>query len=403
VTQVHTEAQVATADPWTAVGAEERQRVFAELAARGPVQRIAVPGGEVWLVTGQAEARQAMTDPRLVKTASPTGEMANRLVPELYAGLRQHLLLKDGPEHTRLRRLVGSAFTRRRVESLEPRIAEIADTLLDAAALVGDVDLLKAYACPLPMTVICELIGVPEHLRDRFQADFGRFVGGAFTDPDSLVAGVTGLVTFCRELVEGKRREPADDLLSALVAVQDGGDRLSEDELTSMIFLLVAAGHETTVNLIGNAVYALLTRPDQLAALQADPALLPDAIEELLRFDGPVQTTFTLRALEPLTLGGVRIAAGETVLPALLAANRDPSRECPHVLDVTREYTPHLAFGYGIHHCLGAPLARLEARVALGTLIRRFPDLRLAVPADSLRRRPNTLFHAFEALPVSLL
>jgi cytochrome P450 len=399
-----------TLDPFAARGPEERQRILAELArVGGPVQRWTFPMGmEGWLVLGYAEARAAMGDPRLVKTMSPTGRLAQQLEPEAWESLRYHLLMCDGAEHTRMRRLVNAAFTRRRIDGLVPRTQEIADDLLDAmeaAALAGTdvVDLLDAYAFPLPMTVISELLGVPEELRPRFRQTAITLINGVFSRQEEFAAAIREQVAVATTLVEHKRREPGDDLLSALVAVRDGSDHLSENELTSMVFLLVTAGHETTVNLIGNSMYALLTRPDQLAALQAMPDLLPDAIEELLRYDGPVQTTFVLRATERLQVGPVTVEKDEIVVPFLLAANRDPAQhEDADVLDVTREYTPHLGFGHGIHHCLGAPLARMEARIALSSLLDRFPRLRLAQPAEDYRRRPNMLINGFTSLPVRL-
>jgi cytochrome P450 len=412
VTQTHEQAQaqaVVAPDPWGSTGVDDRQRAYAQLARSGPVQRHPLPDGTpAWLVTGYPEARAALADRRLVKAPSPAARLAMRLVPEPWEGLRRHLLTADGPEHARLRRLVGAAFTRRRIDDLEPRVRAIAAGLLDAMADADEVDLVAAFAYPLPMTVICELIGVPQELRDAFRETTAPLIAGVFAGQDEFVAAVHAQVALARGLVALKRREPADDLLSALVAVRDAGDRLSEDELTSMLFLLVAAGHETTVNLIANGVLALLTHPDQLALLRARPELLPDAVEELLRYDGPVQTTFILMATEDLELGGVAIRAGDSVLPALLAANRDERRpagagSAPACdLDVGRGFAPHLAFGHGIHHCLGAPLARLEARVALGALIERFPAMRPAVPREDLRRNAGMLINGLAALPVAL-
>jgi cytochrome P450 len=206
-----------------------------------------------------------------------------------------------------------------------------------------------------------------------------------------------------RELIAAKRAEPRDDLLSALIAVHEGSDRLSQDELTSMVFLLLVAGHETTVNLIVSGTLALLRHPDQLALLRAEPERLPAAVEELLRYDGPLQVTVPSIAAAPIEVGGVTIPAGDVVLPALLAANRDPGRfPEPDRLDVTRASNSHMAFGHGLHHCLGAPLARLEGRIALGSLITRFPGLRLADPATEPPRNPGLIMNGLIALPVVL-
>jgi cytochrome P450 len=392
-------------DPFTAVGAHERQRAYAALASTGPVRRVQMPGRAwAWLVTGYAEVRQVLADDRFAKAPGPANLLAQELAPHLAPGFTSHVLNRDGQDHARLRRLVGAAFTTRRVAALAPRIQEVADELLDAIDPDATIDLIDAYAFPLPMTVICELIGVPTEARADFRRWSETLIGANFADRAVFVATLEAEAAFARDLVASKRRDPQDDLLSALVAVRDSGDVLTDDELNSMILILVIAGHETTVNLIGNGVLALLTHPHQLARLLADPALLPGAVEELLRFDGPVQVTFPLVATESVRVGPVQVAAGELVLPALLAANRDPVHtDDPSTLDLTRDTGSHVAFGHGIHHCLGAPLARLEARIALGTLLARFPGLRLAVPADTLTWRPNFLIHGLTELPVSLL
>jgi cytochrome P450 len=397
-------SQTGYLDPFTAVAAGQRHEVYRTLARGAPVRRIVMPTRvPAWLVTGQAEVRQALSDPRLVKAISPAAALAHQLVPDLAAGLTTHMLRFDPPDHTRLRRLVGAVFTRRRVDQLAPRIQAIADTLLDELDGCTDVDLIPSYALPLPMTVICELIGVPTEARADFRAWTEVLAAGVFADADDFVAAATDQIAYVRELAEAKERHPADDLLSALVAVREGGDRLSRDELTSMVWVLVVAGHETTVNLIANGVHALLTHPDQLDRLRADPELIGPAVEELLRFESPLQITVPLRAAEPVDIAGTAIAAGEIVLPALLAANRDPSRTAdPGTLDIGRRDNPHVAFGHGIHHCLGAPLARLEGRIALAALLQRFPRLRLTMPADELSWRPNVLIHGLTTLPVTL-
>lgn len=251
--------------------------------------------------------------------------------------------------------------------------------------------------------MICELLGVPAQRRAEFHDWSSVILTGILAGPDMLAAAGTAMVSYLRELVAAKRAEPSDDLLSALVAVPDAADRLSEDELTSMAFLILVAGHETTVNLIGNGMLALLTHPEQLALLRAQPDRLPAAIEELLRFDGALQVTTLRWTTEPVDIGGVTIPGGAIVVPGLLAANRDPaSISQPDTLDITRTDNPHLAFGHGIHHCLGAPLARLEGRIALGSLLARFPGLRLAVPPEQLTWRPSVLMHGLTTLPVVL-
>jgi len=392
-----------TIDPFTATAPGERHAAYAALAAAGPVHRITMPNGApAWLITGQDEVRAALVDPRLIKAPpGQPGPAAGGLAPDIDAAMNSDLLHLDPPDHTRLRRLVSAAFTRRRIEQLAPRVQLIADELLDAVAEAGEVDLIAAFAYPLPITVICELLGVPTADRDDFRDWSTTLVAGTLSTPEEWIAAATAMIGYIRELLAAKRVEPADDLLSALVAIRDGTDRLSEDELSSMVVLLLVAGHETTVNLIGNGVYALLTHPDQLALLRAEPERLPAAVEELLRYDGPLQVATFRWTTEPIEIGGTVIPAGDMVIPGLLAANRDPSRVAdPEELDLSRADSPHVAFGHGIHHCLGAPLARLEGRIALGSLLARFPGLRLAVAPDEVTRRHGVLMHGLTTLPV---
>lgn len=392
-------------DPFTATGAGERHAAYAALAATGPVHRITLPTGDpAWLITGYHEARRALHDRRLVKSEQVLTTTGRSVVaPDVAATMTRHMLNNNPPDHTRLRRLVTAAFTPRRVQQLTPRIQQITDELLGAMTGAAQVDLIDSFAYPLPITVICELLGVPAQRRSEFHDWSSVVVTGVLAGPEVFKAATAAMVCFLRELVVAKRAAPADDLLSALVAVRDGPDQLSEDELASMAFLLLVAGHETTVNLIGNGVLALLTHPEQLALLRAQPDRLGGAVEELLRFDGPLQVATLRLTTEPIVLGEVTIPAGEIVLVGLLAANRGPA--CipePDRLDITRRHNPHLAFGHGIHHCLGAPLARLEGRIALGSLLARFPRLRLAVPPEELTRRPGVLMHSLAALPVIL-
>jgi cytochrome P450 len=386
-----------------------RHAAYAALAATGPVHRITLPNGmPAWLVTGYDAVRATLTDPRLIKNPGPT-PLEGLLPPAVNAAMNSDLLHNDPPDHTRLRRLVSGAFTRRRVDALAPRIQQIADGLLDdltgALAEHGEADLIAAFAYPLPITVIGELLGVPAHDQAGFRRWSTTVAGGAAADRQAWVDAATALIGFVRELVAAKRARPADDLMSALVAARDGADRLTEDELTSMVFLLLVAGHETTVNLIGNGMYTLLTHPDRHALLLAEPERLPATIEELLRFDGPVQVATFRWTSVPVQIGDTVIPAGEVVIPGLLAANRDPAAVAdPDVFDPTREASAsvHLAFGHGVHHCLGAALARLEGRVALGSLLARLPDLRLAVPVAELRWRPSVLMHGLACLPVAV-
>jgi cytochrome P450 len=392
------------ADPFAATTESARLAAYAELATAGPVVRVTLPNGlPAWLVTGRAECRAVLNDERFTKTGTPLGVLLRKLRPHLVPALSSHMLLTDGPGHTRLRRLVNAAFTRRPMDALDERIREITTGLLGGLAEHGDrpVDLLAEFAYPLPMTVICDMLGVPDAYRAPFRAHTVGFTSGVYVDEADFAAAADGLVEVMRHLIALKRAEPAEDLISALVAARDGGDQLSADELTSMIWVLTAAGHETTVNLLAGGIAALLTHSDQLARLRAEPALISSAVEELLRFCSPVQVTFPLVAAIDTEVGGVRIPAGETVVPALLPANRGVAEESD-VLDLGRHPNHHLAFGHGAHHCLGAPLARLEARIALSALLARFPDLRLALAPDQLQWRPNFLFHGLTELPVRL-
>ncbi|MGH3797632.1 MAG: cytochrome P450 family protein [Pseudonocardiaceae bacterium] len=393
-------------DPFTATGPGRRHAAYAALAAVGPVHRITLPSGElVWLITGRREVRQALCDPRIIKREATGAILGGGVLPgDVIAATSSHMLNSNGSDHTRLRRLVSAAFTRRRIEQLAPRIQQITDELLDTMADAAQVELINAFAYPLPITVICELLGVPAQRRAHFHELSSLTAGrGALGDPEVFLAASTAMVGFLQELVAAKRADPTDDLLSSLVAVRDGADQLSEDELTSMAWLLLVAGHETTVNLIGNGVLALLTHPGQLALLRAQPHRLGAAIEELLRFTGPVQVATPRRTTEPVDIGAITIPAGRIVIPGLLAANRDPAcTPQPDTVDITRTDNPHLAFGHGIHHCLGAPLARLEGRVALGSLLTRYPRLRLAVPPEHLTWRPGVIMHGLHTLPVTL-
>ena len=390
------------ADPFTAVTGD-RHAVYATLAAMGPVHRFTTPtGSPAWLITGHDEIRSALTDRRVRKGPPIHGALTASLPPEA-VGMQQHLLYQNPPDHTRLRRLVLAAFTRGRMDALAPRIERIAAELLDAIEGREQVDLIATFAYPLPMTVICELLGIPETARPDFRRWTTVAIAGPFAGTETYVASVTAMIGYIRELLEAKRCDPAEDLLSALVAVRDGGDRLSTDELIGMVFLLVAAGHETTVNLIGNGTLALLSSPDQLALLRAEPQRLPAAVEEMLRFDGPLQVTLPYVTTEPIELGGQSIPADAVLFLGLLAANRDPARvPDPDVFDIARAPAPHLAFGHGVHHCLGAHLARLEGRIAFRALLERFPGLRLGVPVAELTWLPMLLMNGLTALPVDL-
>ncbi|MFG2499585.1 cytochrome P450 [Streptomyces sp. NPDC048441] len=392
---------------------------YARLRDTAPVHRIAgTDGNPAWLVTRYDDVRAALADPRLSldkSNALPGSYRGFALPPALDA----NMLNMDPPDHTRIRRLVVKAFTSRRVESLREPIRRTADELLDAMEPLGSADLVAAYAGPLPITVICDLLGVPAGQRTDFRVWTDTLITPDPAHPQSAKEAVVAMLGFFTRLLADKREEPADDLLSDLIAVRDGSDagrgetgrgetgrgeadRLSEDELMSLAFLILFAGYENTVQLIGNATLALLRHPDQLAALRKDPTQLPAAVEEFNRYDGPTPLAIRRFPLEDVTIAGVTVPAGETVLLSLSAANRDP-RRYPDAdrLDITRDTTGQLALGHGIHHCVGAPLARLETVIALGALIERFPHLALDGRPDDLRWRPSIRARGLLALPVT--
>jgi len=382
---------------------------FARMREQDPVVRQAGIDGEtpIWWVTRYADAEAVLLDderfvrdPRL---ALPPEQLP--ALPEFFRFIDSNMLNRDGDTHLRLRRLVSKAFTPRMIERLRPRVQEIADELIDRVSAVGDMELVSEFAFPLPITVIAELLGVPVADRESFRKWSGAMVSPALAaaEMEHADALLGAFVQYLLALFAERRQAPGEDLVSALVAVEDGGDTLSEEELCSMVALLIVAGHETTVSLIGNAMLALLTHPEQRAAIEGDPSLLPRAVEELLRYDGPVERTLNRWAAVDVEIGGHTIRRGETVIVVLGAADHDRERfEDPDTLDfAARRESRHLAFGRGSHFCLGAPLARLEAEIALGTLLRRLPGLRLAVAEDELRWRPVPLFRSLVALPVA--
>lgn len=388
--------------PFTVEQTDDPHPGYTALREQYPVRLVTLPSGfKAWLVTRYADVRQALTEPRLSKDEALRAQLAVMRFPrEVEANMNNHMLNADPPDHTRLRKLVSAAFTARRVEAMRPRIQQIADSLLDDLAGRDEADLLDTFAFPLPIQVICELLGVPGEDRGDFREWSNAIVSGTVAG-DRLLPAAASMVDYLRGLIEQKQARPTDDLLSALIAARDGSDRLTGGELSSMVFLLLVAGHETTVNLIGNAVHALLTHPDQLAALRADPSLLPGAVEEFLRYESPVETATFRITTEPVEIGGVTVPAKQVVLLSLLSANRDPDHFArADVLDISREDGHHLAFGHGIHYCIGAPLARIEARIALASLLARFPDLELAEPAGDLHWRQGVLMRGLQRLPV---
>ncbi|WP_241777705.1 cytochrome P450 [Streptomyces sp. CT34] len=412
-----------TPDLFTWEFAADPYPAYAWLREHAPVHRTALPSGvEAWLVTRYADARQALADARLSKNPVHHSEAAHGkgkigIPGERSANLMTHLLNIDPPDHTRLRRLVSKAFTPRRVAEFAPRVQELTDRLIDGFAARGSADLIHEFAFPLPIYAICDLLGVPPEDQDDFRDWAGMMLrhikAGHGGGPRGGVArSVKKMRAYLAELIHSKRAglgatpAPDEDLISGLIRASDHGEHLTENEAAAMAFILLFAGFETTVNLIGNGTYALLRHPAQRELLQksmaaGDTELLATGIEELLRFDGPVELATWRFATRELTLGGQRIAEGDPVLVVLAAADRDPARFTePDVLDLTRRDNPHLGYGHGIHYCLGAPLARLEGQTALATLLTRLPDIRLAVEPDDLRWRGGLIMRGLRSLPV---
>ncbi|EPH39386.1 cytochrome P450 [Streptomyces aurantiacus] len=414
----HSTPQPPAPDLFTWEFATNPYPAYAWLREHAPVHKTTLPSGvEAWLVTRYADARQALADQRLSKNPAHHDEPAHAkgktgIPGERKAELMTHLLNIDPPDHTRLRRLVSKAFTPRRVAEFAPRVQELTDQLIDTlldkhSADKGEADLIHEFAFPLPIYAICDLLGVPREDQDDFRDWAGMMIRHGGGPRGGVARSVKKMRGYLAELIHRKRAEPGDDLISGLIRASDHGEHLTENEAAAMAFILLFAGFETTVNLIGNGTYALLTHPEQRAELQRSLAaghtgLLETGIEELLRFDGPVELATWRFATESLRIGGQDIATGDPVLVVLAAADRDPERfERPDLLDLSRRDNPHLGYGHGIHYCLGAPLARLEGRTALATLLRRLPDLQLAAEPEELRWRGGLIMRGLRTLPVT--
>jgi cytochrome P450 len=382
---------------------------WAEMRRDAPVYGHVSPNGvTTWYVTRYDDVLAVLHDnERFVKDVTQTRLPAERPLtpqsPSIHQQINENMLFSDPPDHTRLRALVNQAFTPRRVEQTVPRVQQITDELLDAVAAARQMDVIADLALPLPVRVICEMLGIPvadmAQVTDWSQAIIAPGSKGLTTR--SRRQKLRAFVAYLQELFERRRQQPEDDLLSALVLAEQDGDRLSGQELSSMVALLLVTGHETTVNLIGNGVLALLRHPAQLARLVAEPGLWGTAVEELLRFDGPVETSTTRWVRVDTEFGGQQMRRGDVMRVVLSSANRDSAHfACSEALDVTRQPNRHLAFGHGIHYCLGAPLARVEGVVAMGSLFGRWPQLRLAEPPEALHWRAGVLFRGVERLPV---
>ena len=390
-----------TADPYP----------FLAQLREAPVTRVLVQGVSAWLVTRYEDIRDGLSNPRFSNDPMLADE-ATRAVPWVGASVAtaRHMLRVDPPDHTRMRGLVAKAFTPRRIEGLRPRIQEITDELVAAFAPRGRAELLAELALPLPLTVISEMLGIPTDERGEFARWTNVFFGVEEGDATRIMEARQWINTCLERLIERRTRDPAGvadaehgTLLDGLIAARDAGDRLDSNELVAMSFLLLAAGYDTTVNLIGNGVLSLLRNRDQYQALCDDPRLIRSAIEEVLRLEPPIKIAPFIRvATSAVTLGGVTIPPGEPVLFALAAGNRDPKQFTdPDRLDITRDERAHLAFGHGIHFCLGAPLARLEAEIVFTTLFTRCRDLALDSAPEALEWRASRIVRGLKCLPVT--
>jgi cytochrome P450 len=392
--------------------------LLAKYRESGPAHEVVFAhGAKVWMVTQYDEVRALTNDPRVSKDGRRMNELFSRHSggavvheeeEEEEAGvgfdddLAAHMLNSDPPRHTRLRALVGKAFTPARVEKMRPKIEQVADRLLDAFEGRSDVDLVSEFAVRLPITIICDLFGMPEEDREQFRLWSLKLVG-AGQDPDEVADASKNVVDYANALIDSKRRNPGEDMVSELVRVTDDGDRLTQGELVAMIFVLVVAGHITTIYSIGNTAANLLAHPAELTKLRNDLSLMPRAVDELLRFDGPSGVGTFRFTNDEIKVGDTIVPPGQILALSWHAANRDSSH-FPDAdrLDIERKPLGSMAFGHGIHYCIGVPLAKMQIEIALSRLISRFPHLRLAVPFQELRWEISALLRGLEALPVRI-
>ncbi len=381
---------------------------YAQLRAEAPVFLVTLPRNQHgWLVTRYDDVLAVLKDERFVKdpkhAMSPEQLKKAPQLPALLKPFEQSLLRLDDPDHTRLRILVHKAFTPRRIEQMRDQIQDVTNDLLAKVEPGGSMDLIADFALPLPLVMIGRILGIPAKDNPEFHR-WTRILlsGGINQNPLELASAMTSFTSYMREQIKERKTHPQDDLIMALVQAQEGSDLLSEDEILAMIFMLLSAGHETTVNLIGSGILALLEHPDQLTKLRNNSTLSKTAIEELVRFVCPAEMATERYTSEDLTIAGTTVPRGELVLAVIGSANRDAQHfDAPDSLDVARTNNKHLAFGQGIHYCLGAPLARLEGQIAIETLIQRMPALHLSSAPEHLRWRGGLILRGLEALPVS--
>ncbi|MBA3868422.1 MAG: cytochrome P450 [Anaerolineae bacterium] len=384
---------------------------YAQLRAENPVYRMTLnrpANNPLWIITRYQDVASILKDERFVKdrknALTPDQMPKADWRPAFFHIMDNNMLAMDAPDHTRLRVLVHKVFTPARVEQMRLRVQQLADELLDTAAQNKHFDLIEHYALPIPLTVICEVLGIPAADIDKIHR-WKKSLMSSVSQPLqrlSKFASFIGFLNYIRNLCHNRRVDPQDDLISALAQADENGEMLSDEELQGMVVLLLVAGHETAVSLISNGTLALLEYPDQFDLLRQNPTLIKSATEEILRYYPSIETATDRYAREDVTIEGITIPRGGQVRVVIASANRDPSQfENPDTLDLTRENNKHLSFGQGIHYCMGAPLARLEGHIAFNTLLARMPNLRLDVPIDSLQWRSGLTFRRLETMPVT--
>jgi cytochrome P450 PksS len=380
---------------------------LARLRAEQPVSQTVLPDKtHIRLLSRYEDVCALLKDERFAKSRynamTPEQLRKQPWVPSMFRPLERNMLDLDSPDHTRLRQLVHKAFTPRLIELIRTRVETLANELLESVKQRGEMDLISAYALPVPMTIITEILGVPAEDHNKFHKWSKVIVSvNQFSLSWRIIPAVYSFNRYLRGFFKRRRSDPKDDLVSALIEAEEAGDRLSEDELLAMVFLLLIAGHETTVNLIGNGTLALLEHPDEMERLRRDPSLIKSAVEELLRYTSPVFMSSERYAREDVIIHGLTISRGEMTFGLIGSANRDEAAfDSPERLDITRDPNKHLSFGFGAHYCLGAPLARMEAQIAINTLLERMPRLRLKEPPETLRWRQSLILRGLDALPV---
>lgn len=378
--------------------------VYKEIRKKDPVYRFLMPDGHyAWIVTTYKHAEEVLNDSRFVTGYLQQDHTGESNLPPHQEIVSRNLLSVNPADHRRLRRLVQKAFTPRMVERLRGRIEEISNDLLDKVQNKGEMNLIEDFAFPLPIIVICQMLGVPLEDQDKFR-EWSNVIMESVNNPklgEQSEAATIAFVEYLHGLIDQRRSQLQEDLISDLLSIEDEGDTLSENELYALVFVLIIAGHETTVNLIGNGVLALLEHPEQKEKLISQPELIHSAVEEMLRYNGPAEVSNIRWATEDIEVGGKPIQKGDMVFVSLSSANRDSQQFTdPDTFDITREANTHLAFGKGIHFCLGAPLARLEGEIAIQTLLNRMPALRLKESTDLLEWRPGMIIRGVEEIPL---